>query len=171
MLKTTSATIALFALSVSLAGQAQAAGCASPAEAAALKTAVVQQELMVAALTCDQAGAYNSFVISHRSELQDSDAALKSYFHRASARGEDEYNAYKTALANGYSLVSLRGQGDFCREAQTAFEAAYDSRSLAEFISEAPPSAADKYPACESRNGDTELVTGGSSARRSRHAS
>jgi hypothetical protein len=55
MLKTTCATIALLALSVTLADPALAAGCASPAEAAALKTAVMQQELMVAALQCHEA--------------------------------------------------------------------------------------------------------------------
>ena len=146
--------------------------CARPDEAMALKTAAVQQELMVAALTCGDAGAYNRFVLSHRGELQDSDAALKGYFQRASERrGEDEYNSYKTALANGFSLASLRGQSAFCRAAEAEFEDSTESRSLASFVAEQRVSGGDNYPACEARGGGggaTELVSGGSSARRAR---
>jgi hypothetical protein len=58
MWKTASATVALLAL----AHPALAAGCASPADASALKTAVMQQELMVAALQCHEASAYTRFV-------------------------------------------------------------------------------------------------------------
>jgi hypothetical protein len=146
--------------------------CARPDEAMALKTAAVQQELMVAALTCGDADSYNRFVLSHRGALQDSDAALKSYFQRASERrGEDEYNSYKTALANGFSLASLRGQGDFCRTAEAVFEDSQDSRSLSAFVAEQRISGGDNYPACETRSGGggaSELVAGGSSARRTR---
>jgi hypothetical protein len=146
--------------------------CARPDEAMALKTAAVQQELMVAALTCGDADSYNRFVLSHRGALQDSDAALKGYFQRASERrGEDEYNSYKTALANGFSLASLRGQGDFCRTAEAVFEDSQDSRSLSAFVAEQRISGGDNYPACEARGGGnsaTEMVAGGSSARRTR---
>ena len=54
MLKTASATIALLAL----ANPALAASCASPSEAAALRTAVIQQELMVAALQCHEVAVW-----------------------------------------------------------------------------------------------------------------
>ena len=82
MLKTASAIIALLAL----ANPALAAGCATPNEAAALRTAVIQQELMVAALQCHEAAAYNRFVMNYRGELQTSDATLKAFFIRSFTR-------------------------------------------------------------------------------------
>ena len=109
MLKTTCATIALCALSVTLADPALAAGCANPAEAAALKTAVMQQELMVAALQCHESGAYNRFVIAYRPELQDSDAALKAFFvRRGGEHGEAGYDTFKTKTANLSALEQAR---------------------------------------------------------------
>src|SRR5580698_683467 len=118
MLKTTSATIALFALSIPLAGQAQAAGCASPAEASALKTAVMQQELMVAALQCHEASAYNRFVIAYRPELQDSDAALKAFFVRLGCdKDKAAYEIFKTKAANLSALEQARDARAFCTDA------------------------------------------------------
>ena len=136
MLKTTSATIALFALSMSLAGQAQAAGCASPAEAAALKTAVMQQELMVAALQCHEASAYNRFVIAYRPELQDSDAALKAFFvRRGGEHGEAGYDTFKTKAANLSALEQARDTSAFCADAHALFGAALANRgSLMSFV-------------------------------------
>ena len=50
--------------------------CERPEDAAAIHTAALQQELMVAAFLCHDIPAYNDFVLSHRSALQDSDRAL-----------------------------------------------------------------------------------------------
>ena len=75
MLKTASATIALLAL----ANPALAAACATPGEATALRTAVIQQELMVAALQCQEAPAYNRFVTTYRGELQTSEAQTTAW--------------------------------------------------------------------------------------------
>ncbi|MGH6872162.1 MAG: hypothetical protein ACREHE_11705 [Rhizomicrobium sp.] len=170
LVRIAAAALTAFAMTSTMTGQAFAREtCARPEEALALKTAAVQQELMVAALTCGDTTAYNRFVLSHRSELQDSDAALKGYFHRASARGEDNYNAYKTALANNYSLASLHGQGEFCREADAVFDAASYSRSLADFVAEQRAEGADNVRACDEDSGGTVMVAGGSSARRTRH--
>jgi hypothetical protein len=159
------AALAMFAMTGQSIG-AFAAECARPQEAMALKTAAVQQELMVAALTCNDAGAYNSFVLSHRRELQESDAALQSYFHRTSRSGDDRYNAYKTALANNSSLASLHGQGAFCATANAAFGDAYYARSLASFIAAQPAGEEARYAVCE--DSQPEMVMGGSSARSSR---
>jgi hypothetical protein len=136
MLKTTSATIALFALSVSLTDPAMAAGCANSAEAAALKTAVMQQELMVAALQCHESGAYNRFVIAYRPELQDSDAALKAFFvRRGGEHGEAGYDTFKTKAANLSALEQARDAHAFCADAHALFEAALANRgSLMSFV-------------------------------------
>lgn len=145
MLKTTCATIALCALSLSLTEPALAAGCASPAEAAALKTAVMQQELMVAALQCHESGAYNRFVIAYRPELQDSDASLKAFFvRRGGEHGESGYDTFKTKAANLSALEQARDARAFCADAHALFQAALANRgSLISFV--------------ESRSGGTDL--------------
>lgn len=136
MLKTTSATIALCALGISLVNPASAAGCASPAEAAALKTAVMQQELMVAALQCHESGAYNRFVIAYRPELQNSDAALKAFFvRRGGEHGEAGYDTFKTKAANLSALEQARDGHAFCADAHALFQAALANRgSLMSFV-------------------------------------
>ncbi len=153
MLKTTSATIALLGLSVTLADPALAAGCASPAEAAALKTAVMQQELMVAALQCHETAAYNRFVIAYRPELQESDAALKAFFvRRGGEHGEAGYDTFKTKAANLSALEQARNAGAFCADAHALFQAALANRgSLMSFV-ESRDSATDIGNICvESR--------------------
>jgi hypothetical protein len=113
-----------------------AAGCANPAEAAALKTAVMQQELMVAALQCHESGAYNRFVIAYRPELQDSDAALKAFFvRRGGEHGEAGYDTFKTKAANLSALEQARDTHAFCADAHALFEAALANRgSLMSFV-------------------------------------
>src|SRR5476649_1076637 len=132
MLKTACASIALLALS----NPALAAGCDSPVDAAALKTAVLQQELMVAALQCHEEGAYNRFVMSYRPELQDSDATLKSFFvRRGGEHGEAGYDTFKTKAANLSALEQARDTKNFCADAHTLFAAAMDNHeSLASFV-------------------------------------
>jgi hypothetical protein len=114
LLKTTTTLLALIAMT----GQSWAADvCARPSEKLALKTAAMQQELMVAALYCNDIGPYNRFVVSYRRDLQDSDAALLAFFERARHGGEADYHAYKTALANNFSLASLHGMDAYCAAA------------------------------------------------------
>jgi hypothetical protein len=141
MLKTASATIALLAL----ANPALAAGCATPSEAAALKTAVIQQELMVAALQCHETAAYNRFVMNYRGELQASDATLKSFFvRRGGEHGESGYDTFKTKAANLSALEQARNAGRFCADAHALFAAAFAHQgSLMSFV--------------ESRAGQTDI--------------
>jgi hypothetical protein len=132
MLKYASATIALLALS----NPALAAGCASPTEAVALKTAVLQQELMVAALQCRESAAYNRFVNTYRPELQSSDASLKAFFvRRGGEHGEAGYDAFKTKAANLSALEQARDAGAFCADAHALVQAALAHRgSLMSFV-------------------------------------
>lgn len=132
MLKTASAAIALLAL----ANPALAAGCATQSEAAALRTAVIQQELMVAALQCHETNAYNRFVTSYRGELQASDATLKSFFvRRGGEHGEAGYDTFKTKAANLSALEQARNAGAFCADARALFASAFANRgTLLEFV-------------------------------------
>ena len=152
---------------VAMVGQSWAAGsCARPTEAMALKTAAMQQELMVAALYCNDVGLYNRFVVSYQHELQDSDAALLNYFQHGHG-GSTAYHAYKTALANDFSLSGLHGMQAYCSAANTAFDAALNpegQRSLASFIS-AQRVDTEGYAACETTTASDEVVGGGGSTR------
>ena len=133
MFRTTCATIALMAL----ANPALAAGgCATPADAAALKTAVMQQELMVAALQCREADAYNRFVTTFRGELQSSDAALKTFFiRRGGEHGEAGYDSFKTKAANLSALEQARHSAAFCADAHALYAAAFAHQgSLMSFV-------------------------------------
>ena len=122
--------------------------CARPPDVTALKTADMQQFLMVAALTCRKVAAYNEFVLSHQGELQESDKALLSFFIAKNAwSGDDEYNAYKTSLANAASLRSLHDPL-FCQNAEAAFAAAL-GRPVAQLISEQPVPIKLVYASCE----------------------
>ncbi len=169
LLKATTTTLALCAMT----GQSWAADvCARPGEKLALKTAAMQQELMVAALYCNDIHPYNRFVISYRRELQDSDAALLSFFERARHGGEADYHSYKTALANNFSLESLHGMAAYCAAANEVFDAASDPRgSLRDFIASQSVMAANEYPACSENRDSEETVAGGSSAAYMRRAS
>jgi len=114
---------------------AASAECASRSDRDALRTAAMQQELMVAALKCHDVNEYNRFVLSHQPELIRSDQALEAYFQRAGqARGTATYNKYKTELANAASLRSSQDPDGFCSDAGRTFEFALRPMSLSEIV-------------------------------------
>ena len=93
---------------------------------------------MVAALTCNQVEHFNAFQTSYNKELRKSDAALQRMFHRLYAgRGEAEYHAFKTRLANDSSIRSIHDNPGYCRNAGMVFDAALipDKPTLAGFVS------------------------------------
>jgi hypothetical protein len=114
--------------------------CVSRSDAMALKTAAVQQQLMVAAFMCHDANAYNRFVRTYQTDLQGSDASLKSYFvHRMGRRGEAAYDTYKTKAANLSGLSQARNDEAFCGAADHLFAEAQEGRaSLSSFVEDAP---------------------------------
>lgn len=118
---------------VSLANPALAAGCASPSEAAALKTSVMLQQMMVAAFQCRESAAYNNFISTHRGELQSSDATLKAFFVRRGS--EAGYDTFKTKAANLSGLEQARDARGFCADTHALLVAAGQHRgSLASFV-------------------------------------
>lgn len=168
ILKTATALLALSAV----VSQASAAGlCAKPDEYSALKAAAIQQKLMVAALYCSDVGLYNRFVISYQKELQDSDATLLAYFQRTGKGGAKDYHAYKTSLANGYSLDSIHAMPRYCRAADATFDAALDpgNSSLRNFLAAQSVPEAAAYPVCGTMEARAETVSGGSSRDADRH--
>ena len=112
-----------------------AAECVTASDRAALRTAAMQQELMVAALKCHGVNEYNRFVLSHQPELINSDRALEAFFQRGDkARGTATYNKYKTELANDASLRSSQDPDGFCNSAAHAFDIALQPLSLSEIV-------------------------------------
>jgi hypothetical protein len=124
---------ALAACSFLLAGGAFAgvadasrARCALPEEMNAVQTAAIQQQLMVAALTCNEVARFNAFQSGFGPELRLSDARLAQMFHRlyGPRRGDAAYHAFKTRLANQSSMRSIRNHPVYCQEAGAMLDAA-----------------------------------------------
>lgn len=125
------------ALVTAATGAIGAPRCASSDEVTAIQAAAIQQQLMVAALTCNQIEHFNAFQTSYGKELRRSDASLEHMFHRLYAgRGEAEYHAFKTRLANDSSIRSIHDNPGYCHDAGMAFDAALisDKPTLASFV-------------------------------------
>jgi hypothetical protein len=128
--------------SLAMIGSASAGStsrCAKANEVTAIQAAAIQQELMVAALTCNQVSNFNAFQTGYSAELRASDATLEKMFKRlyGGGHGEAEYHAFKTRLANDSSIRSIHDNPSYCRLASDIFTAALTSArpSLAAFVS------------------------------------
>jgi hypothetical protein len=130
--------------------QGYAADFCDPIASAALKTAAVQQELMVAGFTCGAGSQYNRFVTAHRLELRKSDANLMAYFKKRDNGREAGYDSYKTKAANLSANRSASDGAFYCQAITREFDAAERS-TLEEFIADAhllisvPDACAVKY--------------------------
>src|SRR5262245_38628380 len=141
-----------FSFSLLLGTELAADVCARAPDLVALQVAALQQQLMVAALTCDDVSLYNNFVTSYQKELQDSDAALLAFFDRF---GEDDgapaYHSFKTKMANLYSSRSAADKKRFCESARASFGPALKAEkkaSLASFALSQPSVVNEPYTNC-----------------------
>ncbi len=128
--------------------------CARPQDVMALRTAAVQQKLMVAALSCDAITLYNDFILTYQGDLQESDRNLRNFFRRNNAStGVADYNAFKTKLANTSSIRSVGDMTAYCAEAKEAFAVALNEGevTLAVFITAQPDTMDGNFSACEVR--------------------
>lgn len=121
----------------------------------AIRATAVQQQLMVAALTCNQVSNFNAFQTSFGKELRRSDARLLSMFKRfyGARAGEKEYHAFKTRIANDSSIRSIRDNRDYCSSAQLVFAAALTPQkpTLANFVSGVQITESSPVDSCEIR--------------------
>ncbi len=137
------------------------AACARPNEMAAVKTAAIQQRLMVAALSCDAAKLYNSFVSTYQKDLQASDRDLQNFFRRLHGKtGTEEYHAFKTRLANASSMASIGDITSYCASAKQLFDDALNSAqtTLAAFMANRETTADATFEQCQGQ----VLTTGNS---------
>jgi hypothetical protein len=145
--------VAVATLSLGGTALAAPAKCAKAKEVTAIQAAAIQQELMVAALTCNEIQHFNAFQTSFSLELRSADATLEKMFRRlfGYGRGEGQYHAFKTRLANDSSIRSIHNNVDYCHEASTVFAAALAPAkpALADFVAgitvteESPVSSCD----------------------------
>ena len=170
MRKTTRIISAALA-SVALTTQAFAAGvCSRAEETAGVKAEILQQQLMVAAYSCHLEGSYNAFVVNYRPDLIAADGAAQSLFQRASARGSDDYQTFKTQMANDFSM-DYQKQDDYCDNAQDMFQTAAEHRgeSLSSLMAALSFDGATPFEECGIRQADAappaddQMVEGGSS--------
>jgi hypothetical protein len=152
------------------AAAATASGCARPADLNALRTAAMQQRLMVAALSCGESQSYNNFVRSYQTELQASDKNLQAYFRRVNGKtGTADYHAYKTRLANTSSMAVINDMTGYCANAKASFEQALGSKpALAVFISD--QSIDQRFVPCPLQTASTTPETKAPAAPRTRPA-
>ena len=127
--------------------------CANPAEVSAIQTASVQQELMVAALTCNQIENFNAFQTGFGPELRASDATLMRLFVRlyGGSKGQAEYHSFKTRLANDSEMRSIHGNQQFCAVTTQVFAAALSANkpSLTDFVAGVQVDEASPVNSCQ----------------------
>ena len=102
-----------------LAGEA-AMTCISGEEAAAFRMRHLQSRLMVAALSCNQQEAYNTFVEHFRNDLVNAGGRITSYFQRVGG-GQTALNKYITDLANAADLSRAEDPDGFCGKSWPLF--------------------------------------------------
>ena len=115
-----------------------------------MQTTAIQQQLMDAALTCNdpQSGNfvardnYNAFQTRFAKDLQASDARMLRMFGRIMGRskGDKAYNLFKTELAAKAELRRTHNHDDFCQEANLVAAAALGPTkiSLDQFVADVP---------------------------------
>lgn len=148
---------------------AQSADCVNNDAMTALKVAAMQQELMVAALTCHEVARYNHFVLSHQPELIDSDNRLKAYFVQRSGV-EAGYHTFKTELANASSLRSVRATNSFCARADSEFDLADRPMSLSALVGMQSFALGAAYQTCRGRDRNAPVTADASPALPSRQS-
>lgn len=119
-------TQAIFALIMAIApvvfmpGSAWAEVCASAEENEAFQLRQLQSRLMVAALSCGQADAYNAFVTHHKPDLGRYGPRLISYYNRTDG-GQAALNRYVTGLANAAASIRAGDPVGFCTQTWQVF--------------------------------------------------
>jgi hypothetical protein len=91
--------------------------CVSEKDERAFNTRVLQTELMVAALSCNEQQRYNAFVTKLPRSPRGTRASLRAWFNRTyGSASASELNAFVTRLANDASKRSLEA-GSYCAAA------------------------------------------------------
>lgn len=148
-------------------GATHAAGpaCATPAEAEALRVRTLQNRLMVSALACNQAAAYDAFILRFDDQLAEHGRVMSDYFARrhGANRARRLVGDYLTAQANLHSLDSMADRGAFCRDSLSTFAALMeaDETALRERSAQMPAARVEGPLACLQVTSAQEQAPGG----------
>lgn len=133
-----------------------AESCARPEDQMALNARVLQTELMVGALTCDNQLLYNEFVRKYRAELVRQGKSLQEMFRRRHGSSASSHlNALVTRLANEASQRSMAQRVGFCRQSALLFAEALNGEKpdLAGLIQTAAGQGVGGLNTCGSKAG------------------
>lgn len=115
------AALALGTLLLTTAAQAEM--CARPNEERALRTRVLQSDMLVAALTCGEQARYNAVVTRFQDALGRRGHDLKGLFKRVYGRGGVAHlDRFVTALANESAQRQVADASGFCARAAEMFD-------------------------------------------------
>jgi len=151
MIRSARTCIAGLAFSTIVGTTSAAEICARAPDFTALQVSALQQQLMVAALICNDAPLYNRFVLAYRTELIDYDSALKRFFERlGDGEATSHYHSFKTKMANLYSARSADDRRTFCAAVRGAFTPAISNgrKDLASFALSQPSILDESYTNC-----------------------
>ena len=135
-------------------GLAQAAPCAKQADQTALQVRMLQTELMVAALTCNQRTDYNSFVTRFKPQLSAQGKHLQVFFKtQYGAASSKALNGFITRIANESSRRGMQKRGEFCRNAASIYQAskAMEPAGLPHYAATLQLASLHGIPACPTK--------------------
>lgn len=111
---------AVIGFSLTFSSFANAAPCVATSELAPLQVRMLQTELMVAALTCNQRTDYNSFITRFQPQLSTQGKSLQSFFkQKYGSNSAKALNGFVTRIANESSRRGMLKRGQFCRDTAT----------------------------------------------------
>jgi hypothetical protein len=135
------------------------ARCASVEEANAFQLRALQSQLMVAALSCNQQTAYNTFVEKFRPTLASAGRTMQGYYTRNG--GEAAMNRFVTSLANAAGLSRAEKPEGFCADTWTMFLLLQDEpNELPTIAAKHDMAGIDRPKQCAAPAGDAPLVAG-----------
>ena len=114
------ALAAVLAAAVPATAFAKDAACVSADEAEAFRMRDLQSRFMVAALSCNQLTAYNSFIERYRPTLASAGKQIAAYFQRTGG-GEPALNRHMTELANAAGLSRAEEPEQYCGDTWAMF--------------------------------------------------
>jgi len=152
---------ALICVSLIAGTGAQAAPCAASVDTASLQVRMLQTELMVAALTCNQRTDYNAFVTRFQPELALQGKHLQAFFKQKHGSGAAKaLNGFITRIANESSRRGMQKRGEFCRNAASIHAASKTMQpaSLVSYAQSQHFANLHGISACPTKVASTEII-------------
>lgn len=126
--------------------------CANDIEMEAIQMRALQSVMMVAALSCQQNDAYNSFIKKYKSDYSKGARTIESYFKRSYGNSySGKLNNFITQIANNASKDSLKiNQIEYCNQTAEIFYVLLNSNKskVAEYIKEVDIAKIHQVSAC-----------------------